>query len=135
MTKSPSFETMAIHGGEGERHIGDPVTPAPVLSTTYFTHPDAVGFSATDLKADAPHFYTRWSNPTLDLLEQRLALLEGGEAAVSFASGMAAISVSLRIGLAGVSICTSRVLGRSAAATSTGFEASTIDTLTPCRGR
>jgi cystathionine gamma-synthase/methionine-gamma-lyase len=92
MTKSPSFETMAIHGGEGERHIGDPVTPAPVLSTTYFTHPDAVGFSATDLKADAPHFYTRWSNPTLDLLEQRLALLEGGEAAVSFASGMAAIT-------------------------------------------
>ena len=63
-----------------------------MLSTTYFTHPDAVGFSASDLKADAPHFYTRWSNPTLELLEQRLALLEGGEAALSFGSGMAAIS-------------------------------------------
>jgi cystathionine gamma-synthase/methionine-gamma-lyase len=67
----------------------------PVLSTSYYTHPDAIGFSATDLKADAPHFYSRWSNPTLELLEKRLALLEGGESAVSFASGMAAITTLL----------------------------------------
>lgn len=87
-----NFDTISIHGGEGERMLGAPVTPAPVLSTTYFTHPDAVGFSAEDLKADTPHFYTRWSNPTLDLLEKRLAELEGGEAALSFASGMAAIT-------------------------------------------
>ena len=87
-----NFDTISIHGGEGERVLGAPVTPAPVLSTTYYTHPDAVGFSASDLKDDAPHFYTRWSNPTLELLEKRLAELEGGEAAVSFASGMAAIT-------------------------------------------
>lgn len=87
-----NFDTLAIHGGEGPRLVGEPVTPAPVLSTTFYTHPDAVGFSASDLKDDAPHFYTRWSNPTLELLERRLAELEGGEAAVSFASGMAAIT-------------------------------------------
>jgi len=87
-----NFDTISIHGGEGERVLGAPVTPAPVLSTTYYTHPDAVGFSASDLKDDAPHFYTRWSNPTLELLEKRLAELEGSEAAVSFASGMAAIT-------------------------------------------
>jgi cystathionine beta-lyase/cystathionine gamma-synthase len=87
--------TLAIHGAEGEREQGAAVAKPPVLSTSYFTHPDAVGFSATDLKADAPHFYSRWSNPTLDLLERRLALLEGGEAAVSFASGMAAITTLL----------------------------------------
>lgn len=87
-----NFDTIAVHGGEGERGLGQPVTPGPVLSTTYYTHPDAVGFSASDLKADAPHFYSRWSNPTLDLLERRLAELEGGEAALSFASGMAAIT-------------------------------------------
>jgi cystathionine gamma-synthase/methionine-gamma-lyase len=92
MPHNKSFDTIAIHGGEGERRLGEPVTPAPVLSTTYYTHPDAVGFSAEDLKADTPHFYTRWSNPTLDLLEKRLAELEGGEAALSFASGMAAIT-------------------------------------------
>jgi cystathionine gamma-synthase len=83
--------TIAIHGAEGERAQGQPVARPPILSTSYFTHPDAIGFSASDLKADAPHFYTRWSNPTLELLERRLALLEGGESAVSFASGMAAI--------------------------------------------
>jgi cystathionine gamma-synthase/methionine-gamma-lyase len=87
-----NFDTISIHGGEGERVLGQPVTPAPVLSTTYFTHPDAAGFSAADLRADAPHFYTRWSNPTLELLEKRLAALVGGEAALSFASGMAAIT-------------------------------------------
>jgi cystathionine gamma-synthase len=86
-----NFDTISVHGGDGERVMGQPVSPAPVLSTTFFTHPDAVGFSAADLKDDAPHFYTRWSNPTLELLEKRLAELEGGEAAVSFASGMAAI--------------------------------------------
>lgn len=83
--------TTAIHGGEGERVQGAAVAKPPILSTSYFTHPDAAGFSATDLKAGAAHFYSRWSNPTLALLEERLALLEGGEAAVSFASGMAAI--------------------------------------------
>lgn len=87
-----SIADLALHGGDGERSIGAPVSPAPVLSTTYYAHPDAAGFSAADLAADAPHFYTRWSNPTLDLLERRLALLEGGEAAVSFGSGMAAIT-------------------------------------------
>lgn len=87
-----SLATLLVHGGDVDPVLGAPVSPAPVLSTTYFTHPDAVGFSASDLRADAPHFYTRWSNPTLALLETRLALLEGGEAAVSFASGMAAIT-------------------------------------------
>jgi cystathionine gamma-synthase len=87
----PGEATLAIHGAEAGRALGQPVATPPVLATSYFTHPDAVGFSASDLTADAPHFYTRWSNPTLELLERRLALLEGGEAAVSFASGMAAI--------------------------------------------
>ncbi|MDP1731805.1 MAG: aminotransferase class I/II-fold pyridoxal phosphate-dependent enzyme [Devosia sp.] len=84
--------TIAIHGGEGRRVLGQPVAAPIVTATSFFTHPDAAGFSASDLKANAPHFYTRWSNPTLALLEGRLAALEGGEAAVSFASGMAAIA-------------------------------------------
>jgi cystathionine gamma-synthase/methionine-gamma-lyase len=86
------LDTISIHGGKGRRALGQPVTPGPVLSTTYYTHPDAAGFSAADLMQDAPHCYSRWSNPTLDLLEKRLAELEGGEAALSFASGMAAIT-------------------------------------------
>jgi cystathionine gamma-synthase len=84
--------TLALHAGAGPRDIGAPASPPPVLATSFFTHPDAVGFSANDLNAAAPHFYTRWSNPTLELLETRLAALEGGEAALSFGSGMAAVS-------------------------------------------
>ncbi len=84
--------TLALHAGEPPRTVGAPVSEPAVLASSFHTHPDAVGFSATDLGAESPHFYTRWSNPTLETLETRLAALEGGEAALSFASGMAAIS-------------------------------------------
>jgi len=65
-----------------------PLVPA----TSFHTHPDAVGFSANDLTEQTPYFYTRWSNPTAEALERREAVLEGGEAAVVFSSGMAAIA-------------------------------------------
>jgi len=84
--------TLALHAGQTRGQLGEPVASSPVLATSFLTHPDASSFSASELPGDARHFYTRWSNPTLELLETRLAALEGGEAAVSFASGMAAIS-------------------------------------------
>ena len=84
--------TLALHAGTGPREVGLPASAPPMMATSFFTHPDAVGFSANDLKEAAPHFYTRWSNPTLDLLETRLTALESGQAGLSFASGMAAIS-------------------------------------------
>jgi cystathionine gamma-synthase len=84
--------TLTLHAGAGPREVGLPASSPPVMATSFFTRPDAVGFSANDLEEAAPHFYTRWSNPTLELLETRLAALERGEAALSFASGMAAIS-------------------------------------------
>lgn len=92
MTDGPGISTLALHAGRNAPSAGDPVTASPNLSTSFLTHPDAIGFSANDLAENAPHFYTRWGNPTLDLLETRLAALDGGEAAVSFASGMAAIA-------------------------------------------
>ncbi|PHK95302.1 cystathionine gamma-synthase [Pseudoroseomonas rhizosphaerae] len=82
--------TLAIHAAAPAREIGTPVTPPLVTATSFHTDPDAIGFSANDLGAEAPLFYTRWGNPTVALLEQRLAALEGGEAALAFASGMAA---------------------------------------------
>jgi hypothetical protein len=39
--------TTAIHGGEEERVTGNAMAQPPVLSTSYYTHPDAIGFSAT----------------------------------------------------------------------------------------
>ena len=68
--------TLTLHAGAGPREVGLPVSSPPVMATSFFTHPDAIGFSANDLKEAAPHFYTRWSNPTLELLETRLTALE-----------------------------------------------------------
>lgn len=84
--------TQAIHAGTAGKATGEPVLNTLSLATSFYSHPDAVGFSANDLTDKAPHFYTRWSNPTTDLLEERLAILEGGEAALTFGSGMAAIT-------------------------------------------
>ncbi|MEQ8348413.1 MAG: aminotransferase class V-fold PLP-dependent enzyme [Sneathiellaceae bacterium] len=84
--------TLALHAGAEDRLPGAPVAPSLVQAASFHTHPDAVGFSANDLGEGGPHFYGRWGNPTVDLLEARLAALEGGAAAVCFASGMAAIA-------------------------------------------
>ncbi|MFC3127575.1 trans-sulfuration enzyme family protein [Pseudoroseomonas globiformis] len=84
--------TQSIHAAAPERRPGAPLTPSVVAATSFHTDPDAIGFSAADLEGEAPPFYTRWGNPTVALLEQRLATLEGGEAGLAFASGMAAAS-------------------------------------------
>jgi cystathionine gamma-synthase/methionine-gamma-lyase len=84
--------TLALHAGQPAPVPGQPVSPSLIAATSFYSLPDAVGFSATDLTDAAPPIYTRWGNPTLSLLEHRLAALEGGEAAVVFASGMAALA-------------------------------------------
>ncbi len=88
----PHLETIALHAGAPARTIGAPVAAPLIASASFHTAPDAVGFSATDLTDATPHFYSRWGNPTVGLLEHRLAAMEGGAGAVCFASGMAAIS-------------------------------------------
>jgi len=81
--------TIAVHGGERPDPATGASSPSIVLSSTFVTEgPEA--FSAYDLSADTPYLYTRWSNPTVDALAAKLALLEGAEAGQCFASGMAA---------------------------------------------
>jgi methionine-gamma-lyase len=88
------FETLAIHAGEK----ADPETGAlrlPVHMSTTFKLP-GFGiklFDAIFMDSPRPPFaYTRWCNPTLRALEDRLAALEEAEAGVVVASGMAAVS-------------------------------------------
>jgi methionine-gamma-lyase len=88
------FETLAIHAGESP----DPTTGAtrmPLHMATAFKLPK-FGIKLFDAlmmdSANPPFAYTRWGNPTLRALEERLSLLEGAEAAVVTASGMAAVS-------------------------------------------
>jgi methionine-gamma-lyase len=61
------------------------------MSSTFVTH-QAAGFSARDLDETSGYLYTRWSNPTVHQLEQKLCALEGAEACLCFGSGMAAAS-------------------------------------------
>lgn len=86
------IETQSIHAGLPAAQSGEPVLSPLVPASSFYAHPDDIGFSANDLNDRAPHFYTRWSNPTAAALEARLAALDGGEAALTFASGMSAIT-------------------------------------------
>lgn len=85
------IRTTAIHGGEypDPGHRG--TSPNLVMTTTFLADTHAP-FSVEEMQEDAPYFYTRWANPTVRQLEEKLANLECGEASVAFASGMAAIS-------------------------------------------
>jgi len=88
-------QTRAIHAGEPPRHgVGAPVTSAIVRSSTFTLS------SSEELKRWAEgkskaYMYTRDGNPTLATAERKIAALEGAEAAVVTASGMAAISSTL----------------------------------------
>jgi cystathionine gamma-synthase len=86
------IETAVVHGGEGNAVTGDPVAIPLVPATSFFASPDGTGFSAADLDESSVPFYSRWGNPTVSLLEARLAQIEEGTDAVAFASGMSAIS-------------------------------------------
>ena len=88
------FETLAIHAGESP----DPITGAtrmPLHMATTFKLPKfgIKLFDALMMNSASPPFaYTRWGNPTLRALEERLSVLEEAESAVVTASGMAAVS-------------------------------------------
>jgi cystathionine beta-lyase/cystathionine gamma-synthase len=90
--KDLAFRTRALHVGEPPDPVHGAVEPSLVLSTNFVADPATVGFSAEDLSADSPYFYSRWATPTVHALEEKLASLEGGEDALCFASGMGAIS-------------------------------------------
>ncbi len=64
------------------------------MSST-FVIDQPVSFSAQDKPDDSPYVYSRWDNPTVTVLQDKLAALEGAEACRCFASGMAAISALL----------------------------------------
>lgn len=84
------IETLALHAGQ----VPDPTTLAfavPVYRTTAFSFRDAKHGADLFALREPGNIYARMMNPTNDVLEQRLAQLEGGAAALSFSSGTAAI--------------------------------------------
>lgn len=88
-------ETIALHVG----YKSDPTTKSaavPIYQTTSYTFDNTQhGADLFDLKVPG-NIYTRITNPTNDILEQRVAALEGGVAALAMASGMAAITAAIQ---------------------------------------
>ncbi|MDR1937447.1 MAG: PLP-dependent aspartate aminotransferase family protein [Tannerellaceae bacterium] len=87
-------QTKAVHAGESPDPATQASAPNIVMSTTYVTGADT-SFSVEGLDDKDPWIYTRWGNPTIHQLEEKLAALEEAETAVAFASGMSAITALL----------------------------------------
>jgi O-acetylhomoserine (thiol)-lyase len=97
--KQLGFETLALHGGQ----VPDACTNAravPIYQTTSYVFNDADHAANLFGLKEFGNIYTRIMNPTNDVFEQRVAVLEGGVGALAFASGSSAVTFSL-LNLAG----------------------------------
>src|SRR5437879_12708773 len=86
--------TLAVHAGQ----VADPTTKAravPIYQTTSYTFDDADHAARLFALQEFGNIYTRIMNPTSDVLEQRIAQLEGGVGALALASGQAATIYSI----------------------------------------
>lgn len=94
MNKVRGFSTMSVHSGEPSVPYSGSVT-VPIFQTATF------GFDSTEELVEVVegrrkgYIYTRYGNPTIKVVEDKIACLEGGEAALAFSSGMAAISSTM----------------------------------------
>ena len=89
------FETLQLHVGQEQ---ADPATDAravPIYQTTSYVFHDSAHAAARFGLADAGNIYGRLTNSTQDVLEKRVAALEGGSAALALASGAAAITYTI----------------------------------------
>ena len=94
MNRAKGFASRAIHHAYQPQENEGALTPPLHLSSTFvFETAEAGGEMFAGERAG--HIYSRISNPTLDLLEQRIAELEGAEAGLALASGMGAITATL----------------------------------------
>jgi len=134
--KTMGFATKAIHGGHKKDQYGALATPIHQTATFVFDSAEQGGKRFT-LEEDG-YIYSRLGNPTNTQLEEKLAMLEGAEAAVSTASGMGAISSAMWTALkAGDHLVASKTLYGCTFAflnhgiTRFGIEVTFVDTTNP----
>src|SRR5688572_32092740 len=92
--KYPSLDTLALHAGQSP----DPATGSravPIYQTTSYVFRDTEHAASLFNMERAGHVYSRISNPTVAVLEERVAALEGGVGAIATASGQAALHLAL----------------------------------------
>jgi cystathionine beta-lyase/cystathionine gamma-synthase len=87
-------ETNAIHLGEGADPNAAPLT-TPIYETSTFLFENTAELEAFQAGTSSKFLYSRYGNPTVRAVEQKIAALEGAEAAMLLASGMAAVSTAL----------------------------------------
>jgi methionine-gamma-lyase len=88
------FATLAVHAGEAPCKVTGAVD-TPIYQSTTFAAVDSDEMAALYSGEKPGYMYTRYGNPTVHALEEKIAALEGGEAAQAFATGMAAVSSSI----------------------------------------
>ena len=92
--KYPGFDTLALHAGQSP----DPATGSravPIYATTSYVFRDTEHAASLFNMERAGHVYSRISNPTVAVLEERMAALEGGVGAIATASGQAALHLAI----------------------------------------
>src|SRR6187399_1937794 len=112
--KTHRFDTLSLHAGA----VPDPATGAratPIYQTASFVFPDSDHAAALFNMERAGHVYSRISNPTVAVLEERIAALEGGVGAVATASGQAALHLAIAtlMGAGGHIVASARIYGGS----------------------
>src|SRR5687767_11185217 len=83
---APGFSTTLIHQGEGKTDAPAPLT-TPIYETTTFLFDNADQIRQYNAGAGGKYLYSRYENPTVVALEEKLAAADGAEAALAFGSG------------------------------------------------
>lgn len=94
MAAQQRFDTRVIHEGEGQLPEAAPLT-VPIYETSTFVFDSAADVEAYNAGRSRKFLYSRYENPTVVAVERKVAALEGAEAALLFASGMAATATTL----------------------------------------
>ena len=93
---SYKFETLQLHVGQEQPDSATDARAVPIYQTTSYVFRDCAHAAARFGLEDPGNIYGRLSNPTQEILEKRLAALEGGTAALALASGAAAITYTIQ---------------------------------------
>ena len=96
MNKNYKFETLQVHAGQEQ---ADPTTDAravPIYQTAAYSFPSCASAQARFALSEPGNIYSRLTNPTNDIFEQRMTALEGGAAALALASGSAAVTYAIQ---------------------------------------
>ncbi len=93
--KNPGYNTLSVWAGEDSKDFWQRSTQVPVVHSVSYGYHDLDVWYEVAIGHETGHIYSRNTNPTVDVFEEKLRQLEGGEAATSFSTGMAAISNTL----------------------------------------